>query len=348
MSYPSLSSGRFSALLASIRAVICLIIIFSAGSETAAASALEDAYYLGKMPGGAALGRGGAYSAVRGDYFASYWNPASLAALGESAFVFSSDFLTMGTKDKVKAISDPLSGGKISYIGIAGPEVGIYWMPLSRVTDKSTGTVNGDYYELKRDIRVNVAGVSVGVRHAENVDFGMNINFLFGTLGEAEILGDSASAEVPYGYGWGLDWGLIYRVSEYLSAGVSLKNGPSYIYWDKGYGRDRLPVVLRSGFEIRLTDLMSSAFEYEHIYADSSVSPRNRTHLGFEHVLTENLTIRAGVYGSNLDREEGRVYTAGLGYSFERYNVDIAARQSGETADDRPVRLFTVSGTMPF
>ena len=316
-------------------------------SCAAGASVLEDIYYTGETPGAAALGRGGAYSAVKGDAYASFWNPAGLAALSENLLAVSSDFMSSGPLNK-SIMAGPLSGSNLNYIAIAGPEVGMYWRPLALRVEDSTGTRNGESYRIKRDVKINMFGLSVGVKHAERVDFGMNMNFIFGTMGVAEITEQSASAEVPYGYGWGIDWGLIYRMSDQVNAGVVLRNGPSAIYWDKGFGRDRLPPILRAGLDIRLSQLMSVGVDYEKSFADSSVNPGESVHLGVEHYLAQNLILRAGVYGSNLDSETSRVYTAGLGYMFDKYNIDLAARQAAPEGDGGTVRRYTLSGIIPF
>lgn len=305
---------------------------------------LEDRFYTGEDPGAAAHGRGGLSAVFMSGGYSPVWNPAALASLRDNYMALSLNVVDTES-EKLPEYLDMYRKGNLAFAGIAGPEVGLYWRYLSSVRDKETKVLDGDDFSLSRDIRLNLLGLSIGVQHAEQMDFGMNINLLMGTVGIGRIHGTDLLAEVPFGYGWSIDWGYLYHMTDNLRAGFMLRNAPGFMYWDKGYGRDRLPVSFKGGVNMSLTELMNLGLEYEKWFSDGSIDPGESAHIGIEHNLTENLIIRAGIYGKNLNKETENVYTAGIGYYQDSYRIDMAIRQYG--AEDYPARRFSLSAEIP-
>ena len=128
-------------------------------------SPLDDSYFIGEIPDSAAIGRGEAYVAVKYSPFAPYWNPAGIRELKINKFgisgdiFFNSDIEVSRVKDKF-----PLQEGrKTNFVSICGPQVGIYWRPLSNRMDKSTWTESGILYESTIDEKINIFAITVAV-----------------------------------------------------------------------------------------------------------------------------------------------------------------------------------------
>ncbi|MEA3506447.1 MAG: hypothetical protein U9R36_02995 [Elusimicrobiota bacterium] len=326
--------------------------VIGAGKTYGESSPLSDMYYIGELPGSDAIGRGGAFAGVMGSPFAPYWNPAGLAIvednkMGVSANLFSDSKLEAKVIKKLYALQDR----KLNFISVAAPQVGVYWRMLSDRVDESTGTENSYNYKETIDENIHQFGVSVSVSHTEDIYFGMNINYLSGMLGYSKIKGSTPTVVISPGAGWGLDWGLVFDVSDRMNIGVTVLNAPGYMYWDK-YSQDRLPLIFRSGVDLKMNDLMSFGIDYETGVYDDSVDAEDILHLGIEHYINKNFLIRGGMFGDDLGNEYRTVYTAGVGYKKEGYSVDAAAIQyytQGTTEEERePVRRFSISGVIPF
>ncbi|MFC2091602.1 hypothetical protein ACFLTD_02385 [Elusimicrobiota bacterium] len=290
-------------------------------------SPLNDSYYLGEVPDSAAIGRGGAYVGVAGSPFSPYWNPAGIVSLKKNTIGFSLNLFGKSDIDSsILKKTYPLEGRKLNFISVCGPQVAMYWRPLSEKVDISTGTINGQAYERTIDVKSSVYGLTVAVPHAEKVDFGMNINLITGMLGYLYKDAQDTELILSDGLGWGLDWGLIYKLTPDMNIGVSVTNLPAQIYWED-FDKEVLPTVFRAGFDLQLNQLMSFAMDYENAEYDDSVDDNDMIHVGMEHYIRSNFLVRAGMYARDFNDSKNAVYTAGLGYSSDLYQVDIAVRQ---------------------
>ncbi|MBN2406460.1 MAG: hypothetical protein JXJ19_02075 [Elusimicrobia bacterium] len=312
-------------------------------------SPLSDKFFNGEMPDSSVIGRGGAGAGIRGNAFSSYWNPAGASTLDKNKLAVSANiFAHSEEEDGISKRNFPLGGRNINMVAICGKQVGIYYRPLSDRIEESTRTESGMLYEDTVDAKINQYGVTVAVPHSERMDFGMNINYLSGVIGYSSVSGGTADLVISDGYGWGLDWGLIYKTAEGVTAGVSVMNAPAYIYWED-YDDDRLPVIFRAGIDIRLSQLMALGLDYQN-GSNCEILPDEETvHVGIEQFLIKSVVIRLGVYGSDFNEEHETVYTAGIGYSKQDVNVDLAVKQYYDTgAGSEIVRRVSVSGVLPF
>ncbi len=323
-----------------------IVILCNFISVYAAKSPLNDFYFYGEVPDSQAIGRGEAYAGVIGSPFAPYWNPAGLVSLKRSNLGISLNIYSEGDieSDLIKK-SYPLEGRSLNYISVCGEQVGFYWRSLSNRIDISSGRVAGVDFEQTIDEKINMFGISVAVPHSEKTDFGMNINFITGIIGLSRIEGSVPTVEVSDGFGWGLDWGIIYKVTEGLNAGISLLNGPAIIYWED-FAEDRLPPVFRGGFDIQLSQLMSLGLDYEKGFYDDSVKDKEKIHMGIEQYITKNFLLRAGIYGSDFYDVYRTVYTTGVGYRKKDYSIDMAAKQY--YINENKLKRFSLSVVIPF
>ncbi len=237
-----------------------------------------------------------------------------------------------------------LEDKNINFLSVCGPQLGVYYRPLSDKTD----TYTTDTGEEELQVNLNQYGITVSVEHAENVYFGMNINYLSGMAGYSVIQGTSPEIKISDGVGWGLDWGIIYDISEFINVGITVLNGPGRFYWDK-FDTSYLPLIIRAGMDIQLTNLMSMGIDYENGLYDDTVSDQSDLiRLGIEHYLAENFIIRGGMYGSDLEDKYKTTYTGGIGYKKENYLLDIAVRQFFLQDEGKEVRRLSLSGVLPF
>jgi hypothetical protein len=310
---------------------------------------LSDFHFIGEVPDSAAIGRGQANTSVYGSPFCVFWNPAGIVGLYKSGMGISLNIHSeTDLESAVVKKSYPLEGRKLNCISICGEQVGFYWRSLSNRVDESTSVVSGLDQSIVLDEKINVFGFSVAVPHSKKTDFGMNINFFSGIIGYSITKGGVATVVISDGYGWGLDWGLIYKISEGLNAGVTVMNFPAYIYWED-YEKDELPVIFRAGVDLRMTQLMAFGMDYENGIYDDTVDDKDIVHLGIEHYIKGGVIGRIGIYGNDFDNKYDIVYTAGLGYILKGYNIDLAVKQyySKESGAAR-IRRYSISGVIPF
>ncbi|MGM0441557.1 MAG: hypothetical protein ACQEQC_03965 [Elusimicrobiota bacterium] len=306
---------------------------------------LKDKYFLGEEPGSYALGRGGAFSAVMATPFAPYWNPGGLQQIENNRFGISANIINDSDIDQNK-LADLfiLEEKKINFLSVCASQVGVYYRPLSNRAD----TYNTDTQSKELHVNLNQYGVTVSVEHAENVNFGMNINYLSGMSGYSVIESSSPEVTISKGYGWGLDWGLIYEASEFVNVGVTLLNGPAQFYWEE-FDTNYLPLIVKTGLDVQLSQLMSLGINYENgLYDDTVTGKNDLLRLGIEHYLGDNFVARAGIYGTDLEDKYKSTYTGGIGYKKENYLVDIAMRQFYLRENTEQVRRFSISGVIPF
>ncbi|MFC2061940.1 hypothetical protein ACFLUV_05455 [Elusimicrobiota bacterium] len=341
---------KFKTILNIIKRSITVIIVFiTAVSVYCKDSPLTDSYFIGGVPCSAAIGRGGAYTGVASSPFASYWNPAALSSIKTNQIGISmSAFSESDLDSSILKRFNYLGERSVDFFAVCAPEIGAYWRPLSNKTVKTTWIESKVRYEETIDEKINVYGITVAVAQSERTDFGMNINLLSGVIGYSLIRNDAPELDISYGHGWGLDWGLIYKMSETMNAGLTLINGPAEIHWDD-FDKNRLPLIFRGGIDIRLTDLMSMGMDYDNGSYDDSVSDKDVFHIGIEQYIRPNIILRGGAFGNNLNEIYDTTYTAGIGYNKKGYKLDIAARQFYiRRSDSGMVRKFSVSGEIAF
>ncbi len=324
--------------------IILITFILSASVSFADRSPFSkrDLYFYGEIPDAAAIAMGGAYTASPDTPFAAYWNPAALAQIQNNNLVFSANLSiqSSGDIDSVKKCL-PLEGRGINFVSLSAPEVGVYYRRLS----KRINETDDDYL----DGRVSVFGITVGVEHSASTNFGMNINYISGMAGYYETGNDSPV--ISAGYGWGLDWGLIYKASPLINIGLTLHNAPAYIYWEE-WKTDRLPMLFRAGGELRLSRLMSFSVVYESSeFKDKRIKKGDLIRFGIEQRLHESIVLRGGIYGREKDFDDrySLVYSAGIGYMQDSYGIDTAFKRyypdgSSSSMTDR----YSVSGVIPF
>ena len=324
--------------------VIITLIVFSATFCFARESSPILYNSFDGIPIGArAIGMGESFVALADNADAPYWNPAGLIFLESNLSTFMFDLARSGAKRGDIVNREPLRGKWFTYLSFCSSLGGLSWRPLSNFREVD----NPPYSE--REIKINKYTLSFAIPYAPNISFGMNISYLHGWLGISQEV-PLPHANISSGSGWGLDWGIIYTHSPSLRMGISLENGPAYIYWSD-YRADRLPLNLRVGAGIKLAEFLTFASDFEQRFYVRKNDGRKSLavyHLGLEYILTSNISLRLGTFGENFRENRKVTYTYGLGYIGDRYILDFALKRYYVDGIGSPVFSYLCSLSLPF
>jgi len=278
--------------------------------------------YDGINPGMRSASMGGTGVCFRGDASAMYFNPAGL--YGSANFVTFS-FKVKQSPEELKD-SDILSGRSFYFLGFSGGDMGLAWSPLSNIIISSGAA--------ETEVKINKFTMGFSNRISRNLDFGMNINFFNGFMGVT-----GTSADISDGNGYGIDWGIIYKMHPNIILGSSFFNAPSSIRWS-GYGSENLPKVIRNGGTVKLRGLFEVSSEKKSIKI---------YRLGIEQSFFGIISFRAGMFGEDLDDKKKSGYSAGIGWSRDRASCDIAWQKQYLTPVDKDyLQTYFISVTVPF
>lgn len=273
----------------------------SAGSTSAA--------FLKMGVGARAVAMGGAFTAVPGDPFALYWNPAGLAYTGgrKSAAFFHNEYF-QGLGQEFLAYTSPSGKG--------GFGLGLNYFYAPDDIERRSGLYEAD----------PLAPISPVEGHFGAYDLALSAGYgreyspgrAYGA--SVKIIRQSVDKEV--GTSAAVDLGLLRRFSwrgaDY-TAGFSVLNlGPGIKFVSRTYD---LPLVFKAGVSRRLDNGALVAFE-----ADKPVDNYASFILGLEYPLTERLALRSGyryrLYGNELGAWSG--FSAGAGVFFDKLVFDYA------------------------
>lgn len=260
------------------------------------------------------LGMGGAYSALASDEDASRWNPALLDAVRDpvAGFCWTRQFNLIDYQYLSLAI--PV-GRNIGYSNDIG--IGAYVV--------SAG--DAAYRETTIGIAAGIDAPRVRIP-VENLRFGTTIKIMMTSFGDDEEGGEDRVTGSSFGYS--LDLGVHYQVSEQLSFALVSRELINGINWDSsvdGTYSEGLPrqVVLAAGYELE-----KSTFGLEYhpsFYDDTS----DRLVMGAELQIFSLMVGRVG-FAQNLDgADQNRWITAGVGMNIATNLGGIRLIQFGYT-----------------
>lgn len=243
-----------------------------------------------------AAGMGEAYSAVTGDAYATYWNPAGLLAAERSNVAFMHNAWLFDVKGNFGAVQ---FRGKKSSLALH-----LYTFSVGDIEVRSTPTENplettGANYLS--------AGLSYARPFGKNLDFGLTAKYLY-----EKIFFDSAG-------GFGLDLGIRYRglSPNLVLAGVVQNLGKMGEFHSEA---TTLPKILRLGAQYSLARPLGPV---ELLLAGDMVKPFDenlRFHLGAEAGLWKQLMLRAGYVAGY----ESRSFSVGVGIRKSFLHLDYS------------------------
>jgi len=324
--------------------VIVSLIFFSAISCFAKESSPILYNSFDGVPVGAKpAGMGESFVALVDNADAPYWNPAGLAFLKSNLCTFMFDLARSGARRKDIVRGEPLQGKWFTYLSFCSSLGGLSWRPLSNFREED----EPPYTE--REIKINKYTLSYAISYSPKISFGINMSYLYGSLGIAQDA-PSPQANISTGNGWGLDWGMIYTSSPLLKIGISLENGPAYIYWSD-YRSDRLPLNLRAGVGVKMAKFFTLAYDFEqrfYVRKNGGAKAPAVYHLGLEYTPTPNIFLRLGMFGENFSEKRKVNYTYGLGYKKDSYGLDFALKRYYLTGVQASVYSYVCSLSVPF
>lgn len=233
---------------------------------------------IGFGPRGMAMGN--ALTSVTSVGIYSYYNPAAAAFgpdgnqfdLATSAMSFDRSFSTASGTFKLP----PTAGITVSLI-----HANVSDIDGRSVDGYDTGTLDTNEYQL---------AATWGIQFSEILAVGLSFKYYLADLHSNLSLGKTM----------GLDFGLLYTISERLQAGVAVRDLLAAYNWDSGglYGDDsssqidNFPTNVQIGFSYDLTQNWLVSLEGGRwIHENSS---RNQLHVGSSYLLHERITVRAG------------------------------------------------------
>jgi len=250
--------------------------------------------------GARALGMGNAYSAVPGDIYSSYFNPAGLSHMQSRQMAFSFRYLSMDRNFRYFVIGSP-----------AGPDAGFALSWLNAGTDDIVG----------RDLNGNPTGALEDNRNVFTLSFAKNIGDKFSVgintkLGYWKLVDDDAKS-------FGFDIGVVFRPIADLSFSLASRDIMSRYTWtSKRWNKyisgadgqsmekeDKFPSYYTGGVSYRmLDDKLLAAMTLELI----EEYPLG-VDIGVSYIVYKVFTVRTGIYNYTTDDElESGSYTAGF------------------------------------
>jgi hypothetical protein len=233
--------------------------------------------------GARAMGMGNAYSAVDGDIFSSYYNPAGLVYMDGRQLTVSQRYMSMD-----RFMTHLAFGSRI------GPDADFAFSWIGAGTDDIQGRdLNGNRTGVLKDSR-NSFSVSFAKSIGSNIAAGLNAK-----LSLWKLAGEDAKAI-------GFDGGVIFRPVNSLTASLVVRDINSRFAWKSGRWsqvisgadgqpmekEDKLPLYYTLGLAYRMLDdkLIVSAM------TESVEDNPTGYDLGASYKLMEAFTLRAGVY----------------------------------------------------
>lgn len=300
--------------------------------------------YPSSLPSARVKGLAGAGTALFPDPAASYWNPALLGGLDAAAItvVFaeedSSSFSQLIEKEP------SVLGKHISYFSIVTYQGGFSYHPLFLVSYRDSFDASLGFerdFELKLDEYVISLTTFTGSnsQYETPIILGFNLKYLNGKFVETRLYRESdtsdisdADADIAYGNGYGLDAGIIYRVSK-LTVGLMARDIITHIYWS-GYDKQVIPIYTSLGVSFNPISTLLICADVNRIFDDSmdffyrggieymyTRSTQDSSFLAA--VMSGSPSFRIGTSFKKLDALGFMNIAAGLGYTTNVFRVDL-------------------------
>ena len=320
--------------------IVPLMLIVSAATLFAAAAApTQYNSYDGFAPGARAIAMGGAFVAVADDASAVYYNPAGLAdnEKGCVSITYEATRQSELTTAQIFA-GESLSGSNLQNISFISAKGAFTWRPLANSTWQSS---NGPDWE-KNEVKINAYTVSAS--HQENqMRTGLNLTYMSGQIAQSSIKAGIPSVNISDGYGFAMDFGFLYTVSEQIRFGLNFKNLAGYMWW-QDYEKDQLPFILKSGVDFQIKRFTNFSTEWEKRYYRKT-DEQNITRFGIEQMLGNILALRAGIAGTDLNDKENSSFSGGIGYMQNAFELSLTAEKYRVDMND--VYRYVISVNIP-
>jgi hypothetical protein len=268
--------------------------------------------------GGRALGMGGAFVAIADDATATYWNPAGLSQISSQELVFmhAETFGSLLNHDFI-SWALPLHDRFQNYtLGFSLMRLGGGDIKVTELPDPNNpiSSANRPYVKKEAGHADYLLTFTFAKETNPKLSFGGNAKLIY-----RHIVDNSA-------LGLGIDLGMLYSPTSYLSLGANFKDAVSTLLaYDNGT-RETISPSLRTGFGLK-KDIKNFSFlftteaelnfegrRYSAQYWQGDISAD--MHYGWEVVYLERVSARLGFDRGN--------FSAGGGLGFKKFEVDLA------------------------
>lgn len=261
--------------------------------------------------GARAVAMGGAFTAVAGDPYAIYWNPAGLAYLEDEknlSFFHNEYFQGLGQE----FLSYTVPSGRGGAFGL-----GLNYFYSAKDLERRSGLYEDDPLSPISPVEGKFGAYDLAFSAAYGRELRRDLA-LGGTVKIVRQSIDKESGSAP-----ALDLGLLHnftRNGSVYTAGFAVQNiGPGIKLVSKSYA---LPLTFKAGLSRRLSDA-GGLLSFE---ADKPVDNYPSFILGVEYPLTGRMALRSGyryrLHGNELGAWSG--FSAGAGVAFDRLTFDYA------------------------
>ena len=307
---------------------------------------IPDAAFDGGVFSAESLGRGGTIASNRATPASGSENPASLDQPSESGSVYVTTLVDTRSdidEELVHAV-DPLHGKVLQYLAVAADKGVLFYEPVSRlretqVVDSSAGTF--------RDVELNANAIGfAGASRFRAGSIGISMAYLWSNLNVTERDGASIlSTENDTSDGVRLNIGVRYPTGPAMW-GLLVQNAPGFL-WGGDYRRSQLPIRVRAGNTYRLAKGVLLSVEAERRFYNEGGRSDDFFYVGNESFVGKTLVLRAGAFGTSLNKSEDRRLTAGLSILAGSGTTISYAIEAFEVAEDK-VKRSIVSVQIPF
>ncbi|MCD6308676.1 MAG: hypothetical protein J7M24_06745 [Candidatus Latescibacteria bacterium] len=281
--------------------------------------------------GARALGMGNAYSAIPGDIYSSYFNPAGLSYMQSRQMAFSFRYLSMDRMFRYFALGSPI-----------GPDAGFALSWTNAGTDNIVGRdLNGNPTKSLEDNR-NVFTFSFGKNIGDKFSLGINTK-----LGYWKLVDDNAKS-------FGFDLGFVIRPINDLALSFAARDIMSRYTWASKHwnkyisGADGQSMEKEDKFPFYYTGGVSYSMLNDKLLAAIMLELIEEYPLGVDagvsYAVYKVFTIRTGVYNYTTDNElQSGSYTAGFSLQVTgSISLDYAFTADRFDGDDTHVIAITM------
>lgn len=294
------------------------------------------------------LGRGKTTASNHSSGGSGSENPAAL--IPDTNGSFYSTVYVGTTRDGVDRSTitklSPLFGKTAQYISAQAGQGVVFYEPISRASSLDLIDSNspfGDSYESE------ISADALGFAASENWrggKVGISIAYLRASLSSTlHKAGNPDKTNYDTADGMRLGLGFRYPTGPVMW-GFSIQNLAAYLWW-KDYRRTMLPLKLRVGNTWKASPGILFSVDAERRYYREGGNQENYIYIGNESNLSDQLTLRAGVFSNHIEHPDERHLTGGLTWKMNS-QVEISYAIETYKVLDQRVKQSYLSFSLPF
>jgi len=219
--------------------------------------------------GAKAMALGSAFTAVANDVSAIYWNPAGIGTLRYKEFMASYTVLSLQRTHNYVGFAIPINSA--GTIGVSWVNMGIGDIEGRDFTEQITGSFSNSE---------SAYFLSWGMPVREKLMLGFTAKYLSHTLDQNRSTG------------FGIDFGVLYRVSDFVNLGLTLQDITTNVKWNTLSGlTERFPLVARLGTAVRPFTRIPAMLGFDFVKVENQSLT---LHSGVEYQFVENAGVRLG------------------------------------------------------